>query len=193
MAPLSLQGESLPPATSAFKMKRTVTESAIRSIQPGGESGRTGINFLQLMKICWRSSSRASSAVNVLWPIVPVAIALSYICPDLHLACFILNYIAMVPCANLVGFAGAEAARKLHKVIGILLETTLGSVVEIVMFLVLIKNNQFRVIRAAILGSVLATQLLCLGLCFVFGGIRHDAQEFDEAVGEVGSDLLLTA
>ena len=99
----------------------------------------------------------------------------------------------MIPCANMIGFAGQEMARKLHKVIGILLETTLGSVVEIVMFMVLVNNNQYRVIQAAILGSVLATQLLCLGLCFTFGGIRHDEQEFDEAVGEVGSDLLLTA
>lgn len=132
-------------------------------------------------------------AVNVLWPVVPVAIAVTYLRPNLHLAIFILNYLAMVPCANMIGFAGQEMARKLHKVIGILLETTLGSVVEIVMFMVLVKNDQYRVIRAAILGSVLATQLLCLGLCFAFGGIRHDEQEFDEAVGEVGSDLLLTA
>ncbi|KAG0649110.1 Vacuolar calcium ion transporter [Hyphodiscus hymeniophilus] len=162
-------------------------------ILPDGESGRTGINPKHFVEICWASSSRASSVVNLLWPVVPVAITLSYIRPDLHLACFILNYIAMVPCANLIGFAGAEAARKLHKVMGILLETTLGSVVEIIVFMVLIKNEQYQVIRAAILGSILATQLLCLGLCFAFGGIRHDEQEFDEAVGEVGSDLLLTA
>jgi Ca2+:H+ antiporter len=145
------------------------------------------------VKICWRSSSRASCAVNVLWPVVPVAIAVTYTHPEFHLAIFVLNYFAMIPCANMIGFAGQEIARKLHKVLGILLETTLGSVVEIVMFMVLVNNDQYRVIQAAILGSVLATQLLCLGLCFTFGGIRHDEQEFDEAVGEVGSDLLLTA
>ena len=99
----------------------------------------------------------------------------------------------MIPCANLIGFAGQELARKLHKVIGILLETTLGSVVEIVMFMVLVTESEYQVIQAAILGSVLATQLLCLGMCFVTGGIRNREQEFDEKVGEVGSDLLLTA
>lgn len=104
-----------------------------------------------------------------------------------------LNYIAMIPCANLIGFAGQELARKLHKVFGVLLETTLGSVVEIVMFIVLLKTDQFAVIQAAILGSVLATQLLCLGMCFVVGGIRHNELNFSEVVGEVGSDLLLTA
>jgi Ca2+:H+ antiporter len=162
-------------------------------IQPEGESGRKGIHPYRFLRICWQSSSRASCAVNVLWPVVPCAIAVTYSRADLHLAIFILNYIAMVPCANLIGFAGQELGRKLHKVIGILLETTLGSVVEIVMFMVLVKNDQYNVIKAAILGSVLATQLLCLGLCFTFGGIRHEEQEFDEAVSQVGSDLLLTA
>jgi Ca2+:H+ antiporter len=125
--------------------------------------------------------------------VVPVAIAIRYAKPDKHLAIFILNYIAMVPCANLIGFAGQELARKLPKVFGVLLETTLGSVVEIILFMVLLSNDDFAVIQAAILGSILATQLLCLGLCFFAGGMKRDEQEFDEAVSEVGSGLLLTA
>ncbi|PVH82618.1 putative vacuolar calcium ion transporter [Cadophora sp. DSE1049] len=143
--------------------------------------------------ICWRSTSRASRICNIFWPVVPAAIFVKYAHHDLHLVIFILNYIAMIPCANLIGFAGQELGRKLHKVLGVLLETTLGSVVEIVMFIVLLKTDQFAVIQAAILGSVLATQLLCLGMCFVVGGVRHNELNFSEVVGEVGSDLLLTA
>jgi hypothetical protein len=162
-------------------------------IQPDGESGRKGIHPWHFLRICWRSTSRASRLCNILWPVVPSAIAVKYARGDLHLVIFILNYIAMIPCANLIGFAGQELARKLHKVFGVLLETTLGSVVEIVLFGVLLRDNEFKVIQAAILGSVLATQLLCLGMCFFVGGVRYDEQEFDEVVGEVGSDLLLTA
>jgi Ca2+:H+ antiporter len=162
-------------------------------IQPAGESGRRGIHPIKFIKIVWDSASRASKLCGFLWPVVPAAITIGYVRPDLHLWIFILNYIAMVPCANLIGFAGQELARKMHKVLGVLIETTLGSIVEIVLFMVLLKNNEFEVIKAAILGSILATQLLCLGLCFVVGGARHDNQEFDEVVGEVGSDLLLTA
>jgi Ca2+:H+ antiporter len=168
-------------------------ERVTTGIQPEGESGRSGINPIKFFSICWQSTSNASRLCNILWPIVPAAIAVRYSRADLHLAIFILNYLAMVPCANLIGFAGQEMARKLHKVFGVLLETTLGSVVEIVMFMVLVKNKQYQVIQAAILGSVLATQLLCLGMCFVVGGLRHEEQEFDEEVGEIGSDLLLTA
>lgn len=162
-------------------------------IAPDGESGRAGIHPLHFFKICWSSTSDASRAVNVLWPVVPAALIVRYTHSDLHLAIFILNYIAMVPCANLIGFAGQEAARKLPRVFGILLETTLGSVVEIILFMVLLHNNKYQVIQAAILGSILATLLLCLGMCFFVGGIRRAEQVFDEVVSEVGNGLLLTA
>ncbi|KAG4428380.1 hypothetical protein IFR05_016140, partial [Cadophora sp. M221] len=162
-------------------------------IQPEGESGRRGIHPFKFLKICWNSASYASKVVNLLWPVVPAAIAVRYAKHDAHLTIFILNYIAMVPCANLVGFAGQELARKLPKVFGVLLETTLGSVVEIVLFMVLLTKDQFQVIRAAILGSILATLLLCLGACFFIGGMKRDEQKFHEAVSEVGSGLLLTA
>ncbi|KAE8412061.1 vacuolar H+/Ca2+ exchanger [Aspergillus pseudocaelatus] len=103
----------------------------------------------------------------------------------------------MVPSANLLGFAGGELAKKLPKVFGVLLETTLSSVVEIVLFMVLIHNdnngNLIPVIQAAILGSVLANLLLCLGLCFFFGGMGREHQSFHEAVSEVGTGLLLVA
>lgn len=49
------------------------------------------------------------------------------------------------------------------------------------------------VIKAAILGSILANLLLCLGLCFFASGMRRDESHFNEAVSEAGSGLLLTA
>ncbi|TAQ89995.1 hypothetical protein B7494_g1677 [Chlorociboria aeruginascens] len=162
-------------------------------IRPDGESGRKGFHPFHFFRIVWRSSCDISRAVNVLWPVVPAAIAVKYARPDWNLPIFILNYIAMVPCANLIGFAGQELARKLHKVFGILVEITLGSVVEIILFMVLLAQDKYQVIQAAILGSILATQLLCLGMCFFVGGLRRGELKFDEAVSEVGSGLLLTA
>lgn len=105
----------------------------------------------------------------------------------------------MVPAANLIGFGGEELARKIPKVIGIVVETTLGSIVEIVLFAILITKpatetfNPVQIIQAAILGSVLANLLLCIGLCFFFGGLKREEQEFHEAVSEVGSGLMLVA
>lgn len=164
-------------------------------VKPDGESHRRGIHPLKFLAISFRSSSKVAMSVNVLWPVVPAAIAVHFARPDWHLAIFILNYIAMVPAATLIGFAGQELARKLPKVFGVILETTLGSVVEIILFIVLITRGDYAVpiIKAAILGSILANLLLCLGLCFFTGGLIRDEQKFHEAVSEVGSGLMLVA
>ena len=89
-----------------------------KGIHPDGESGRGGVHPWHFLRICARSSSSLSRVVNILWPFVPAAIAIHFARPDLHLWIFVLNYIAMVPTANLVGFAGQELARKLPKVLG---------------------------------------------------------------------------
>ncbi|KAL1836811.1 hypothetical protein VTJ49DRAFT_4627 [Mycothermus thermophilus] len=164
-----------------------------------GESGRSGIHPKIFLRNVFRSASFASRVVNVLWPVVPAAVAVMFALPDHNLLVFILSYLAMVPCANLIGFAGQELSRKFPYVVGIIAETTLGSLVEIIIFIVLITSPEksgvdyIQVIQAAILGSILATMLLCLGLCFVAGGLRREESSFSEAVSEAGNGLLLTA
>lgn len=87
--------------------------------------------------------------------------------------------------------------QQIDTILGVLLETFLGGIVEIVLFMVLlhnsVNNDLIPVIRAAILGSILANLLLCLGFCFFAGGMRRSEQEFDEVISEVGSGLLLMA
>jgi Ca2+:H+ antiporter len=59
--------------------------------------------------------------------------------------------------------------------------------------MVLLHKDEFQVIQAAIMGSILATLLMCLGMCFFVGGLKRDEQAFEETISEVGSGLLLTA
>lgn len=137
---------------------------------------------------------------------MPAALAVYYTNTGSAALRFSLAYIAMVPCANLIGFSGAELARKMPHMLGVLTETTIGSIVEIILFLVLllkrdneetpqnsVNSNRFYIIRAAILGSILATMLLCLGLCFFAAGLRRTTATFDSAISEVGTGLLLMA
>ncbi|KAH0438373.1 calcium/proton exchanger [Colletotrichum camelliae] len=186
--------------TTAF---RTVHQTISSRIAHEGESGRSGFHLRHFLVVLWRSSCTASMLVNFLWPIVPIAIVLNCL-PGLHLWKFATAYMAVVPSANLLGFAGQEFARKMPKVAGILIETTFGSIVEIILFVVLIvkhnthegngdEGNLIPIIQAAILGSILTNLLLCLGLCFFFGGVRNSSQKFHAIVSEVGTGLLLVA
>jgi Ca2+:H+ antiporter len=161
---------------------QTHEDSAVRpkkvtpGIQPDGESGRSWFHPWHFLRICWRSSSHTSKWTNILWPFTIAAIILyfgwgrnlTYKEPsNISLWVFITAYIGMVPAANLVGFGGQELARKIPKVMGVILETTFGSIVEIILFLILLiqgGRSNVPVIQAAILGSILANLLLCLGM-----------------------------
>jgi len=73
-----------------------------------------------------------------------------------------------------------------------------GAVVELILFWVLVlkagkDDSYLMIIKDAILGSILANLLLCLGLCFFVGGLRHPEQEFHGIVSEVGNGLMLVA
>lgn len=88
---------------------------------------------------------------------------------------------------------------------GILIETTLGSVVEIILFMVLavrtstaqseeVAAEYINILKAAILGSIMTNLLLCLGFCFFVGGLANKGeQEFHAVISETGSGLLLVA
>lgn len=169
------------------------TELESRWIQPKGESGRSWFHPYQFCKICWKSNSLPTKWVNVLWPFTIAALVLHFNYPQHQLGVFVTSYIGMIPAANLIGFAGQELARKMPRIPGLVVETTLGSTVELILFMVLIKgrDGNIPVIRAAILGSILANLLFCLGLCFVVGGIFKPELVFHEAISEVGSNLMM--
>ena len=174
-----------------------------------GESGRHGFHPRHFLNVTYKSSNLISQYVNFLWPFVPLTVIFRYALPSHPLLIFAFAYIGMIPSANLLGFAGQEFAKKMPKVAGILIETTFGSVVEIILFIVLIvkhrepdkeeeggngdEGNLIPIIQAAILGSILTNLLLCLGLCFFVGGLRQTTQKFHAAISETGNGLLLVA
>ncbi|KAK3067274.1 hypothetical protein LTR53_015949 [Teratosphaeriaceae sp. CCFEE 6253] len=190
------QEKQLPRYNDAGQRVNHAGHPVTRFVQADGESGRRWFSPWLFLRICFRSSSRASMLTNFLWPFTIAAMIMHFgFRRDHQLWVFITCYIGMVPAANLVGFGGQEMARKLPKVAGVILETTFGSVVEIILFMVLIAGGEHNVpvIRAAILGSILANLLFCLGICFFVGGIFHPQQTFHEAISEVGSNLMLVA
>lgn len=164
-------------------------------IRAAGESGRRGFHPLKFLYICYLSSCAPSKWVNTLFPVVPFAFVMHYVKKELTLVNFIVPYVAMLPAANLLGFASQELASKLPRVLGVLLASTFGSLVELIMlFVLLLRGDAYiTVIKAAILGSILANLLVVTGMAFVAGGVRREEQYFHEAVSEVGNGLLLVA
>lgn len=172
-----------------------------KGISSEGESGRAGFHFKHFLQITIWSGNIFSAWLNIFWLFVPAAIALHWAAKDAHVAIFAVNYVAMIGPANTLGFAGQEFAKKLPRVFGILAETTLGSVVEIVLFVTLVVKaltspTYVSVLQAAILGSIMTNLLLCLGCCFVVGHLKNrneNAQRFSPVISETGSGIMLVA
>lgn len=194
--------------TSTDRAPPTPVHSLISAISTMGtvnkesESGRSWMTR-KFFPICWKSSCTASKWVNLLWPFVPAAMVMFFVFDEAGTHSewiFALAYISMIPTANLLGFAGQELSRKIPlKGVAVVVETLLGSTVEIIILITLlikqrgIGDDGVTVIRAAILGSILANMLLCLGLCFIFGGGDKSEGEFHDAVSDTGITLMTVA
>jgi Ca2+:H+ antiporter len=103
---------------------------------------------------------------------------------------FILNFLAMVPLASMLGVFTEELAAHTNDVIGGLINATFGNAVELVVAIQALLAEDYRVVQASLIGSVFSNLLLVLGMCFLMGGMKYPEQEFI-AQGAVASISLL--
>lgn len=103
---------------------------------------------------------------------------------------FILNFLAMVPLASMLGVFTEELAAHTNDVIGGLLNATFGNAVELVVAVQALLANDFRVVQASLIGSIFSNLLLVLGMCFFCGGVKYEEQSFISQ-GAVASIALL--
>jgi Ca2+:H+ antiporter len=71
------------------------------------------------------------------------------------------------------------------------LQSALGNLPELFICLFSLKHGLVDVVRAALVGSILANLLLVLGLAFVAGGLRHGTQQLGSARARVSTVLML--
>ncbi|KAI9253910.1 calcium/proton exchanger [Phascolomyces articulosus] len=132
-----------------------------------------------------------SSWINVLVVFIPIGIASHFVWSPT--VTFILNFIAIVPLAKLLGFATEDIALRTGEVIGGLLNASFGNAVELIISIISLTQNLVVVVQASMLGSILSNLLLVLGMCFWFGGIKYQEQKFNETVAQTSASLLFIA
>jgi len=85
--------------------------------------------------------------------------------------CFVLNMLGMLPLAGLMGVATEELACHTGQTIGGLLNATFGNAVELIFVVQSLRNGLVSVTKGTLLGSILANELLVLGMALLFGGL----------------------
>jgi Ca2+:H+ antiporter len=96
--------------------------------------------------------------------------------PDV--ARFIISACALAFLAALVGQAIEQIGERLGPGPTGLLQSSVGNLPELLVAIFALRSGLTKVVQAALVGSVLGTLLLVLGLAFLSGGARHGDQRF---------------
>ena len=94
---------------------------------------------------------------------------------------FLLAALALLPLATLIVHSTEEIAARTGPAIGGLLNATFGNLPELIIAMVALRAGLLDMVRASLIGALLANVLLALGISFLLGGRRYHEQEIGRA------------
>jgi Ca2+:H+ antiporter len=115
-------------------------------------------------------------SINWLLIFIPLSLAFEYAHVSEPLL-FFSAALAVVPIARLIVVATEQIATRTGDAVGGLLNATFGNAPELIIALVALRAGFFDMVRASIIGSILANLMLATGVGFFLGGLRHHTQE----------------
>jgi Ca2+:H+ antiporter len=130
-----------------------------------------------------------SYVISAMLLFVPVGIALGATHQD-DTVVFIMNFLAIIPLAKLLGDATEELALHTNQSIGGLLNASFGNAVEIIISIFALKAGLIRVVQSSLIGSILSNLLLVLGMCFLAGGVYFENLTFNQTAAQTATGLL---
>jgi Ca2+:H+ antiporter len=131
-------------------------------------------------------------SLNWLLVFIPVSLALEHAGASPPLI-FFSAALAIIPIAALIVRATGQLATYTGDAVGGLLNATFGNAPELIIALVALKAGEMEMVRASIIGAILANLLLALGFAFLLGGIRHRTQEYNARASRAYSTMMLLA
>jgi Ca2+:H+ antiporter len=131
-------------------------------------------------------------SMNWLLIFIPITLFLEHAMPDRPVLVFLCAALSIVPVASLIVQATEQIALRTGDAIGGLLNATFGNAPELIISFVALRSGFTDMVRASLVGAILANLLLGLGLAFLLGGFRYHVQEFNpRAAGMQASMMIL--
>ncbi len=124
---------------------------------------------------------------------VPIAILLEYV-PGIGAPVhFLVAALAIVPIARLIGSSTEHLSHYTGDSVGGLLNVVFGNFPELIICIMALKAGLYAMVAAALIGGILFTLLLVLGLSLLVGGIRHHTLTFNANAVRVYSTMMFIA
>lgn len=106
---------------------------------------------------------------------------------------FVFAALGIVPLAALIAESTEGIADVIGPTFGGLLNATFGNLTEMVVSIVALRSGLIEVVKASILGAIIANMLLGLGLAMFLGGIKYKEQVFEPKIARLNASALLLA
>jgi Ca2+:H+ antiporter len=101
--------------------------------------------------------------------------------------------LAIVPIAALIVQSTEQLSTRTGDAIGGLLNATFGNAPELIIATVALRAGYLDMVRASLIGAILANLLLALGLSFFLGGLRYRDQKYNPLAARTYSTMMLIA
>jgi len=132
-------------------------------------------------------------SINWLFVFIPITLVVEHLGQVPDPVIFLMAALSIIPIAALIERSTGHVATHTGDSVGGLLSATFGNAPELIMALVALKAGYVEMVRATIVGTILANLLLVMGTAFLFGGLRHHDQDFSASASRVYSSMMLIA
>jgi Ca2+:H+ antiporter len=103
---------------------------------------------------------------------------------------FVLSLLALIPLAERLGFVTEQLALHTTQTLGGLLNATFGNLTEVIVCVVALQKDMYRIVQLSMLGSVLSNLLLVLGCALWVGGLKHKRQTYNKTAALMNCAML---
>src|SRR5260370_1494412 len=124
---------------------------------------------------------------------IPITVILDHVGKLPPPVIFFSAALAIVPIAALIVQATEQLAHRTGDAVGGLLNATFGNAPELIIAMVALKAGYLDMVRASLIGAILANLLLALGVSFFLGGLRHHDQKYNPVATRTYSSMMLIA
>jgi Ca2+:H+ antiporter len=136
--------------------------------------------------------SRSQRIITAASVVLAVAAGTAHVVSPRTVVTFFIAAAALAALAALVGQSIEQVGERLGPGATGLLQSALGNLPELFVGFFALQAGLVDIVRAALVGSILANTLLVLGVAVVAGGLKHGPQRFEsESPRMIGTLLLL--
>ena len=138
-------------------------------------------------------SSFLRKPMNWLLLFIPVTVGLEHLAHVSAPVLFFMAAVAIVPIAAQIVGATEQLATRTGDAVGGLLNATFGNAPELIIAFVALRAGYLEMVRASLIGAILANLMLALGVAFLLGGLRFHQQRFNPTAARAYSTMMFLA